>query len=293
MGLQFVGIDIGTSTISGIIFDPETRNFRSVTRKNMSRLESENDWEDLQDPQIIFTIVQEILDEFLARPDEIRGIGITGQMHGILYVDKDGHCISPLYTWQDRRGDLNYQDNLSYAGFLARHTGYALSAGYGLVTHFYNFRNNLIPDGSHKICTIMDYIVMKLANNKIPVIDPSNAASLGFYDLQGSAFDRQALNKVSIQLDILPEIVPSGQIAGYYNKEIFVCNAIGDNQASFLGSVNEMETSVLINIGTGSQLSVFTNHLFERIMTWSAGHSREADILLLVQLCQVGHPWRS
>ncbi len=73
MGLKFVGIDIGTSTISGIIFDPETRNFRSVTRKNSSCMKSENDWEDLQDPQIILTTVEEILDEFLAGSVEITG----------------------------------------------------------------------------------------------------------------------------------------------------------------------------------------------------------------------------
>ncbi len=91
MGPQFVGIDIGTSTISGIIFDPETRNLRSVTKKNTSRLEPENPWEDLQDPHIILSIVEEILDEFFASPEEIRGIGITGQMHGILYVNKDGN----------------------------------------------------------------------------------------------------------------------------------------------------------------------------------------------------------
>jgi sedoheptulokinase len=259
MGLQFVGIDIGTSTISGIIYDPENRNLRSITKKNTARLESENHWEDLQDPQIILAIVQEILDEFLTGSDEIRGIGITGQMHGILYVDKDGNSIGPLYTWQDRRGDVIYQNELSYANFLSSSTGYALATGYGLVTHFYNVKNNLIPVGSHKICTIMDYIVMKLSNKKMPIIDHSNAASLGFYDLQNSAFDLTAMNKVSIPQDILPDIMPSGQIAGYHSKEVFVCNAIGDNQASYLGAVNDIEKSLLINIGTSSQVSIYTD----------------------------------
>jgi sedoheptulokinase len=259
MGLQFVGIDIGTTTICGIIYDPETRDLRAVTKKNPSCLESENDWEDLQDPKIIHKIVQEILDEFLTESDGIKGIGITGQMHGILYVDKEGNSLGPLYTWRDRRGDLIYQDELSYVGFLARTTGYSLATGYGLVTHFYNLKNNLVPDRAHRICTIMDYLVMKLAKNKLPVIDPSNAASFGLYDLESSAFDLQAMKKASIQQDILPEIIPSGQITGYYNKEIFLCNAIGDNQASFLGAVSDFENSVLLNIGTSAQFSVYTN----------------------------------
>lgn len=260
MGLQFAGIDIGTSTISGIIYDPETRDRRSVTRKNSSRLTSDNDWEDLQDPEIILSIVREILDDFLARYDHIRGIGITGQMHGILYVDGKGNSISPLYTWQDRRGDLLFQDGLSYANYLAQKTAYRVATGYGLVTHFYNLKNNLVPVGSHRICTIMDYIVMKLANNKVPVIDPSNAASLGFFDMKTSAFNSGALKKVSISQDILPGIVSSRLIAGYYKDGLFVSNAIGDNQAGFLGSVSDIEKSVLINIGTSSQISVYTDH---------------------------------
>ncbi len=285
MGVQFVGIDIGTSTISGIIYDPETRNLRSVTKKNASRLESENHWEELQDPQIILTIVQEILDEFLAQYDEIKGIGITGQMHGILYVDKDGNSIGSLYTWQDRRGDEIYQDELSYANFLTRSTGYALATGYGLVTHFYNLKNNLVPVGSHKICTIMDYVVMKLAKNKVPVIDHSNAASLGFYDLQNSMFDRKAMKKVSIPQDILPDIAPSGQIAGYYDKEVFVCNAIGDNQASFLGAVNDIEKSVLINIGTSSQVSIYTDQYVRNIPLESRPFPGGGYILVGSALC--------
>jgi sedoheptulokinase len=258
MGQQFVGIDIGTTTISGVIFNPETGKLRPVTKKNTSRLDSLNSWEDRQDPDIILSIVQEILDEFLGGSEEIRGIGITGQMHGILYVGKDGNALGPLFTWQDRRGDVMYKDGISYADYLAVSTGYALAAGYGLVTHFYNAKNSLIPVGTHKMCTIMDYVVMKLAKNKAPVMDPSNAASFGLYNLQNSSFDRGAMDKFFLPHDILPEIVPSGKIAGYYNKQIFVCNAIGDNQASFLGAVNDLEKSVLINIGTGSQVSVYT-----------------------------------
>ncbi len=264
MGLQFVGIDIGTTTISGILFDPETRNFRSVTRKNASRLETKNDREDIQDPEVILTTVQDILDEFLALPGEVGGIGITGQMHGILYVGKDGQCLSPLYTWQDRRGDLNFRDDLSYAGFMGSFTGCAISAGYGLVTHYYNLKNNLVPYGSHKICTIMDYAVMKLSGNRLPVTDPTNAASLGLYDVQNATFDRRALKSLDIDEDILPEIVPSGHLFGHYNKEIYVCNAIGDNQASFLGAVNDIDKAALVNIGTGSQLSVYTLRYVEK-----------------------------
>ncbi len=259
MGIYFIGIDIGTSTICGIIYDLEHMKIRSITKENASKVDTSNEWEDLQDPQIIVLIVQEILDEFIKEYENIKGIGITGQMHGILYVDKHGNSISPFYTWQDGRGNQVYKNDQSYSDYLENVTGYSLASGYGLVTHFYNLKNDIAPGKSYKLCTIMDYVVMKLTGSKIPVIDNSNAASLGFFDLRNSRFDLDAFKKVSIDSEVLPEIVMSSHIVGKYKKNIFVCNAIGDNQASFLGSVSDIEKSILINIGTGSQISIYTD----------------------------------
>jgi sedoheptulokinase len=257
LGLHFIGIDIGTSTICGVIYDTESRKMRSIVKENASKLETANEWEDLQDPQIILSIVQGILNEFIKEYKTIKGIGITGQMHGILYVDKNGNSISPLYTWQDGRGNLIYNNDLSYSDYLSDATGYSIPSGYGLATHFYNLKNGIIPEISFKICTIMDYVVMKLTTGNIPVTDNSNGASLGFFDLRNSRFDLEAIKKVSIDPEILPEILPANQIIGKYNNDIFVCNAIGDNQASILGSANDIEKSIFINIGTSSQISIY------------------------------------
>ena len=40
-----------------------------------------------------------MLDDFLDEYPEVEKIGLTGQMHGIVYIDKEGTCVSPLYTW--------------------------------------------------------------------------------------------------------------------------------------------------------------------------------------------------
>ena len=39
-------------------------------------------------------------------------------MHGILYADENGAAVSPLYTWQDERGNLEYKDGATYAEYL-------------------------------------------------------------------------------------------------------------------------------------------------------------------------------
>lgn len=55
--------------------------------------------------------------------------------------------------------------------------------------------------------------------------------------------------------DFLPKVISDSAVAGMYKGSIPVSVAIGDNQASFLGSVRDMENSVLANVGTGSQIT--------------------------------------
>lgn len=54
---------------------------------------------------------------------DVERIGITGQMHGVLYVDGAGQPVSPLYTWQDGRGSQIYREGESYADYLSQKSG--------------------------------------------------------------------------------------------------------------------------------------------------------------------------
>ena len=242
--MKAIGLDIGTTSICGILADIHSGAVeKSITLPNDSGLSSPNVWEKIQSPQRILETVHIILSKLMC--DGVVSIGVTGQMHGILYVDAEGNAVSPLYTWQDGRGDLAFQ-NTTYARFLNSATGY------GLVTDFYNEKNGLISETAEKFCTIHDFVVMKLCGNKAPVVHVSDAASFGLYDLKNNAF--------TIVNDRIPEVVHGVQTVGYY-KNIPVTVAIGDNQASFIGSVKDQNT-VLVNVGTGSQISVLSDEIY-------------------------------
>lgn len=256
--MHFIGIDIGTSTISAIAYHYGKTETESITVKNDSAIVSAVDWEMIQSPERIVSIVEDILAQFLDSYADIKGIGFTGQMHGILYVNSEGEAISPLYTWQDGRGNQLYRDGQTYASYLSEQTGYDLATGFGLVTHYYNQVNSLIPEGAMHICTIMDYIVMKVTGLKTPLTDYSNGASLGVFDLENLQFDYQALNKIGIDLSFLPEAIESTSCCGYYRRCIPVYPAIGDNQAAFIGSVRDKHQSIHITVGTSSQISIYS-----------------------------------
>ena len=252
--LKILGLDIGTTTVSAVVADAETgKILTSRTVKNDSVIDGSK----LQNPGIIIKTVLAIKDELTQKYAPLTAIGVTGQMHGILYLDKDGNHISPLYTWQDESGNKAYSGG-TYASYLTETTGYTMASGFGLVTHFVNKEENNVPENAVMLCTIHDYLVMKLTGRKTPIMHSSDAASLGCFDLAKGDFDEVALGKIGINRSFLPEVCNDCIMAGNDENGTPVSVAIGDNQASVLGSVSD-ENSILVNIGTGSQVSVITD----------------------------------
>ena len=179
------------------------------------------------------------------------------QMHGIVYLDTDGRCLSPLYTWQDERAALPFNETESWAAHLSAVTGYPAAPGYGLATHYYNVHHGLVPETAACFCTIADFVAMRLAGRTSPLLDGSNAASLGLFDLQNGCFDKDAAEKAGLDGRLLPQVSKNAYL-GTGAFKIPVYTAIGDNQAAFLGAVDDRRHTLLVNVGTGSQVAVFT-----------------------------------
>ena len=288
--MRAAGFDIGTTTVCGVLIDLESgRTVKTQTRKNDSWIKGES-YERLQDPARIWQLVQAIYQDFLAE-DEIAAIGLTGQMHGLVYVDAEGSAVSPLYTWEDERGNRFVTDTdkengtdfgrkavdqetaaatacdtaameaqsekavpRTYAQQLSNLTGYQMATGFGLTTHYYNLKNNLVPKQAVTFCTIHDYIAMKLIGRKKPLMTAGDAASFGCFDVETMCFDAAALKRAGIDASVLPECTANFSLVGTTAEKIPVAAAIGDNQASVIGALRSMEKSLLINIGTSSQV---------------------------------------
>jgi len=263
--MNILGIDIGTTTITALLLDENSGEvINKSTLKNDSFIESNLEFEKIQDPEVIIDTVISAIKE-ITDGSNISAIGVTGQMHGILYLDENNYAVSPLFTWQDLRGNELYENGHTYAEFLTKTTDLKSATGFGLTTHFYNIKNHLVPKKAKKIATIHDYLV-SILTNEAPVTHSSDAASLGFYDLRHHQFDNVALLEVGIDPEILPKVIKNTKLVGKTNcdflpKDIPVAIAIGDNQASFIGSMLNPDNSILVNVGTGSQISFITSSL--------------------------------
>ncbi len=255
--LKLLGLDIGTTTISGVVIDRDTGELlASLTLKNDAFVETpDHPFRKCQDAKRIEEIVRNIKSELTKKVGGVDAVGVTGQMHGVVYINSEGEAISPLYTWQDGAGSLAHGDT-TYSEYLSTITGYKLASGYGLVTHYVNRELGEVPDGVRTICTIHDYIAMSLCGKTQPIMHSSDAASFGCFDLSQMDFDETALENLMISRCLLPEVVDDAACVGKDESGAPVSVAIGDNQASVIGSLKDGK--VLVNIGTGSQVSVVT-----------------------------------
>ena len=280
--MKGIGIDIGTTTICGIVIDAENGTVLDVTTLPNDALCVGQPFERLQDPEKIMQIVGRIYQEYLRKYEDICSVGITGQMHGIVYTDRNGKAVSPLYTWQDESGSINAGSSANSgscdgsivraegdtqqatcAQELSAAAGYPMASGFGITTFYVHTKQGTIPEEAVSFCTIPDYCAMRLTNAAAARITPSMAASLGCFDLQKLEFDKPAMQKAGLDTGFLPECQNGYILIGRTPEGIPVSAAIGDNQASVIGSVKDPFTSVLINVGTGSQVSVGVDHFCE------------------------------
>lgn len=240
--MKAIGIDLGTTSVCGVVIDTESgKVLKSVTKNSDAFIKNTPDWEKIQSVEKIISIAREIVDSFI--DDDTVSVGVTGQMHGIVYTDKDGNAVSPLYTWQDGRGNFPYGDT-TYAKYLGG------ASGFGCVTDFYNRENGIRPENAVSFCTVHDYFVMSLCGLEKPIVHSSDAASFGCFDIEKMQFTNG--------LDL--EVTSDFKIAGKY-KNIPVGVAIGDNQASVFSCIKEGD--LLLNFGTGSQISAISDRIVE------------------------------
>ena len=285
--MRTIGIDIGTTTLTIVLLEPATRQIIEVkTIPNPGAMDSKFTFERIQDPEEILKACRNLLHEIsvIHSLEQVKGIGVTGQMHGVLYLDAHGNLVSPLYTWQDERGNQpigegeNQSGGLSVAGAASQKTGYPLASGFGGITHYYNVIHGLVSQEAVCFCTIADFVGMKLSGKSKPLLHPSMAASLGLYDLKKKCFDQEAIEKLELDHRFFPEISGDECWIGSTKEGIPVSVALGDNQASFLGATEGMlgdgvdskgqektskanKRTILLNIGTGSQISIYSEEV--------------------------------
>jgi len=254
-----LGIDIGTTKVAAVIINTDHRLLASASIPHNAQLPGPPDYAE-QDVNILLETARTVVHRL---PEDVRScikaVGVTGQMHGTIVLDKKNNPLTPLITWQDGRCIADFLTHLNAAA------GYELKTGFGCATLAWLCQNKKLPPGTAACATIHDLLVAVLCGLEKPITDPTDAASWGLFDLNSLQWDIDAVNAAQIPESILPEVLPCSTIAGRLSKEqaeqfgipasIPVTVAIGDNQASLLATFTMPETQLALSLGTSAQLS--------------------------------------
>ncbi|HWF44030.1 MAG TPA: FGGY family carbohydrate kinase [Candidatus Kapabacteria bacterium] len=265
-----IGIDIGSSAIKGVLFEPINDRILHIERKEIaSRIATPNAGQFEEDPVLLRDSIFEIIRKLSAYADrgseKISGIAFTAQMHGGLLVDERLSPLTNIITWQDKRGDETAKNGKTYVETLRelmQHdpTGVGIHTGFLAATLYWLNANRVFPKGASKVLGIHDWLASLLVGSA--VADITSAAAWGMYDIVDHGWRRDVISAMEIGEEILPEIAEPGTDIGKIDSSIakeldlpenaHVHAGIGDTQASYLGA-ECTEDEILLNFGTGSQ----------------------------------------
>lgn len=278
-----LGIDLGTTKTTCIAVDTaDGRIVANATAATSGSVTSEADRSlgrsEFDARKLIDCAIEclkNIAEKLGSQAREVIGLGITGQQHGMVVVDRDLTPLTPFINWQDQRGNEPSSTagqtwvevaNQRIASEVAHRTGCRLRTGFMATSLFWLAAHNRLPP-SGTACFLMDVFAATLTKSS-PVTDPSCAGSAGVFDVPTRQWNHVAIQSLGLSLDRFPTVREAHETVGRLTGELATATGlptgmpvfvpIGDHQASFLGSVADRHSSVLLNVGTGAQVAVFT-----------------------------------
>jgi sugar (pentulose or hexulose) kinase len=212
--MTFIGIDIGTTRIKALLYDPASPVRRVTARRTPVTPSALGD---LRDAEAVLAAVTGCLDELLeaATPDEraaLAGIGVTALSEEVVLLDEHGSPAGPMPTWYNREAGTS----------AARERGIDTSFSWAKLRWAFDEITDggspcfpgMRPADVAGMTTLSGYIADRLAAAGRFVIDHSHASRTGFFDVRTATWDPHAFGSSGWPVSALPGLVPTGTVVG-------------------------------------------------------------------------------
>jgi len=219
-----IGYDIGSSFIKCTIFNVETGTTAaagSAPASEMTIHAQKPGWAE-QDPETwwenVRTLTRKLLADSKIPPEEIRAVGISYQMHGLVCTDRAGKSLRPSIIWCDSRAVEIGSRAAEALGHPYTQTHLLNSPGNFTASKLKWVKDNE-PDVFRRIDKIMlpgDYIALKLTGE--PVTTVSGLSEGIFWDFRDERISEELLAMYGFEKSILPPVCPTFSIQGYLTK---------------------------------------------------------------------------
>ena len=203
-------------------------------------------------------------------PADVRGVGLSGQMHGVVLLDEQSMVLRPCIIWADQRSEaqcrwmtervgaarlIDYVSNPALPGFSAPK---ALWVRDNEPEIFARASTLLLPK---------DYIRFLLTGVK--AMEISDAAGTCLLDVRRGEWSREVLDAIGFDPSLLPPVVPADKICGTITAEVAqltgliegtpVAGGGADNACGAVGNGVARSGLALVSIGTSGVVLAHTD----------------------------------
>jgi xylulokinase len=243
------GLDVGTSAVKGLAID---RGGRVLARAEIPYPLStpRAGWAE-QDPDDWWHASQAVLDALRAQAGPPAGIGLSGQMHGLVALDASDRVLRPAILWNDQRTAAECAEIERRVGLerLIALTGNRALPGFTAPKLLWLRRHE--PDVHARIARIMlpkDYVRLRLCGEF--ATDVSDASGTVLLDVAARRWSAEMLEALEIDPRILPPLLESPQPSGEAPGGVPVAAGAGDQAAGAVGVGVDRPGPLSVALGT-------------------------------------------
>ncbi len=256
--MSFLGIDLGTSSVKIILMDEQGRVLESVSKEYPVHY-PENYWAE-QNPEGWWKAVEEGIGEITLKK-EIKSIGLSGQMHGLVALDEEGKVLMPAMLWCDQRTYKECEEIEELIGQekLSEYTGNKPLTGFTApkILWVKKHKGQLYDKIKH-ILLPKDYIRFKLTGEY--ATDVSDASGTLLFNVKNRNWSKEMLKALNIDEGLMPKCFESYEITGYVkravaekiglNGEVAVIAGGGDQACGAIGTGTVNKGIISVSLGT-------------------------------------------
>jgi len=267
---MYLGIDLGTSEVKVLLLAPDGRVVGTAGAPfQVSRPQPR--WSE-QDPASWWQGTRDALATLRTQHPEafaqIRGIGLSGQMHGAVLLDAQDRVLRPAILWNDMRSVIECAELTERAPRLHQIAGNLAMPGFTAPKLMWVARHE--PDIFKQLACVLlpkDYVRLQLTGEK--AMDPSDAAGTLWLDVARRDWSDELLDACGLSRQKMPPLIEGSAPAGMLRPELLrewglsspvvVATGGGDNAASAVGIGATEPGDGFLSLGTSGVLCVISD----------------------------------
>ncbi len=259
--MYYIGIDIGTSSVKALLIDSGGRVIKTAVPEYSFQTPKPL-WAEA-DPLDWWEATQQAIKELLLKvqSSEIAGIGLTGQMHGMVAMNKEGSVLRPCIMWNDQRSHLECDEITERVGQkkILSITGNPVLPGFTAPKILWTQKNE--PDLFaliDKVVLPKDFIRYKLTGSFFS--DVSDASGTSLLDVGKRTWSQEMFDCMGWPISWMPEVTESTEVSAKISAEAATLTGLlegtpvvaggGDCAAQAVGSGIVEEGKVSVTLGT-------------------------------------------